>query len=703
MTALRNRHLFISDIVLLAAVAYLSFVLRLERWEIDVYWLGMLVFMLSSIVIIPLVFKRLGVYSRFWRYASIDEVLLLAGGVTAGVLLVSMFSFAVVFSGLLPVFIPRSVPYIFLLLAIAATAGPRLFVRATASYGGLRTSDHSETTPVAVMGAGHAGVMIVRELQRNPQLGLRVVAFFDDDRSKRGMQISGVPVLGDRQAIQAAFARFRFRRVIIAMPTAPGKAIRDIVDICEKIGVETKIIPGIYELLDGKVSVNQLRDIDIEDLLRREPVRTDINAVRQLVRGKRVLVTGSGGSIGGELCRQIWRCEPAQLVLLGHGENSIFEIHSELRGLELKAKAFAPPGVTASGAVQAGGGASPNGVGAQTQAPGSRLVPVIADIRFGGRVLRVFETYRPEIVFHAAAHKHVPLMELNPAEAITNNVLGTQNLLAAARAAGVDRFVMISTDKAVNPTSIMGASKRVAELLVHQTAEETGKAYVAVRFGNVLGSRGSVVLTFKRQIAAGGPVSVTHPDMERYFMTIPEAVQLVLQASVMGRGGEVFVLDMGEPVKIVDLARDLIELSGLEVGKDIDIVFTGPRPGEKLFEELFISGEDYTRTQHDKIRIAMNASSLVPDDLETAVGALSAAAARNDGDAIQRLLRNLLTEYQPSSAPYPMQKPAVAGDPSLQPGLATAGRGSETVAGVAGGTAANAEGSGVIRAASKTI
>lgn len=635
MNTLRNRHLFISDILLLAVVAYFSFVLRLERWQIDRYWSGLAVFTLASIVFIPLIFRGLGIYARFWAYASIDEVLLLAGGVTAGVLLASLASFGVVFAGAFPVFIPRSVPYIFLLLAIAATAGPRLSLRLAAGYRGRRAGAGAAVKPVAVMGAGQAGVMIVRELQRNPQLGLRVVAFFDDDRSKRGMTISNVPVVGNRQTIPGAVARYRFKRMIIAMPTAPGRAIREIVEICERAGVEPKIIPGIYELLDGKVSVNQLRDIDIEDLLRRDPVRTDTEAVRQLVRGKRVLVTGGGGSIGAELCRQIWRCEPAQLVLLGHGENSIFDIHNELRGLELRATPSPPKNVAAS----------------------SRITPVIADIRFGSRVLRVFENFRPEIVFHAAAHKHVPLMELNPAEAITNNVLGTQNLLAAARAAGVERFVMISTDKAVNPTSIMGASKRVAELLLHQTAEQSGKAYVAVRFGNVLGSRGSVVNTFKRQIAAGGPVTVTHPDMERYFMTIPEAVQLVLQASVMGKGGEVFVLDMGEPVKIVDLARDLIELSGYEVGKDIDIVFSGARPGEKLFEELFIDGEDYTRTQHDKIRIAANAGALVPDGLDEAVAALSAAAGRNDGDAIRKLLHNLLPEYQPA-----------AGDPADSPG-----------------------------------
>jgi FlaA1/EpsC-like NDP-sugar epimerase len=480
-------------------------------------------------------------------------------------------------------------------------------------------------TPVAIMGAGEAGSLIVRELLRNPQLGLRVVAFFDDDPSKWRMRLHNIPVVGNRYAIPEAAVRYRFRQVIIAMPTAPGREIRDIVGICERAGVTTKIMPGMYELLGGKVQVTQLRNVEIEDLLRREPIRTDIEAVRELIRGKRVMVTGGGGSIGSELARQIWRFGPAQLILLGHGENSIFEIYHELQERRL-----ANPGPT-------GGVADEKPI----------LTPVIADIRFADQMQLIFQRYRPEIVFHAAAHKHVPLMELNPTEAVTNNILGTWYLLQAALASGVNHFVMISTDKAVNPTSIMGASKRVAELLVQEAAQRSGKPYVAVRFGNVLGSRGSVVHTFKRQIAAGGPVTVTHPEMRRYFMTIPEAVQLVLQASVLGKGGEVFVLDMGEPIRIVDLARDLIELSGLEVGRDIEIVFTGPRPGEKLFEELFVDGENYTRTRHEKIYVATHPDGMLPFDLDDGVMALAVAARRHDREAIIRLLQNLVPEYRP--------------------------------------------------------
>jgi FlaA1/EpsC-like NDP-sugar epimerase len=349
-------------------------------------------------------------------------------------------------------------------------------------------------------------------------------------------------------------------------------------------------------------------------------VQTDTAAVAGLIRGKRVLVTGGGGSIGGELCRQILRCCPIELVLLGHGENSIFSIYHDLLALP----------------------------GQETE-----IFPIIADIRFQERLHSIMQSYRPQLVFHAAAHKHVPLMEVNPGEAITNNVLGTRNLLAEAQAAGVERFVMISTDKAVNPTSVMGASKRVAELLVHEAARASGKPYVTVRFGNVLGSRGSVVQTFKRQIARGGPITVTDPAMTRYFMTIPEAVQLVLQAAVLGQGGETFVLDMGEPVKIVDLARDLIELSGLQVGRDIDITFVGTRPGEKLFEELFVEGESHHRTQHEKIFIADNDSISKMRKPETLVEALIVAAQNNDEQALHSCLQAIIPDYRSMSALSP--------------------------------------------------
>ncbi len=608
---IRNRYFFASDLLFLPLAVYLSYVLRLEDPSVANFVPGMLLFIVMSLIVTPLIFQWARIYSRYWRYASIDELLLLAGSVTASAILVG--ALALIANWILPDFltVPRSVPFIFMLLGLAATAGPRLGVRLISRY---KTSVHSGVRiPVLIMGAGSAGSLMARELRESNKSGMEAVGFIDDDVAKLNIRIYGIPVLGTHQDIPRLVAKLNIVQVIIAMPTAPGKTIREIVAICEKVGVKAKIIPSIYELLDGKVNIKQLRDVQIEDLLRRKSVHTNTVAVGNLIRGRRVLVTGGGGSIGSELCRQVLHFEPSELIILGHGENSIFTIENELRKMLPK----------------------------ETQ-----LTALIADIRFPERIRSIFAEYRPEIVFHAAAHKHVPLMEMNPSEAITNNVLGTRNLLQAALANNVDQFVMISTDKAVNPTSLMGASKRTAELLVHQAARSSGKSYLAVRFGNVLGSRGSVVLTFKQQIAAGGPVTVTHPDMCRYFMTIPEAVQLTLQSATLGHGGEVFTLDMGEPVKIVDLARDMIELSGLEVGRDIDITFTGMRPGEKLYEELFVPGESYERTIHEKIFIAWNASNFVPRSLNESITALEYAAQRGDRAAILRTLHMLIPQMR---------------------------------------------------------
>ncbi|GAB4279667.1 MAG: nucleoside-diphosphate sugar epimerase/dehydratase [Candidatus Promineifilaceae bacterium] len=610
---LRNRHFFLFDVLLLPLAVYASYVLRLETFALrPEQTRGMLFYALVLTAVIIITFWYTGIYARYWRYASLEEMLLLAGTVTASTFLASGITFAIVH--VLPIFwsVPRSVPLISLLIGLAVTSFPRLTVRMLAMYH-RRGEFGLNMRRVLVVGAGDAGSMIVREMQQNPRLRMQPIAFVDDDRQKHGVQIHSVVVSGGRDKIPELVNRHDIEEIIIALPSAPGKVVREIVRVCEQCQVKTRIIPGMYELLDGRVSVSQLRHVEVEDLLRREPVQTDVTAVQEMLRDKRVLITGGGGSIGSELCRQVMRARPKQIVVVGHGENSVFLIHQELRKL-----------------------AGENG---------PEIVPIIADIRFADRLQYIFNQYRPQVVFHAAAHKHVPLMEANPSEAITNNVLGTRNLLKAAQATNVERFVMISTDKAVNPTSIMGASKRAAELLVHQAAQATKRPYVAVRFGNVLGSQGSVVLTFRQQIANGGPVTVTHPEMKRFFMTIPEAVQLVLQAATLGQGGEVFILDMGEPVKIVDLARDLIQLSGLEVGRDIDIIFTGMRPGEKLFEELFVSGETYKRTAHEKIFLAADASHLVPDKLDGSIDDLIAAAQRNEAAGIYQTLRTLIPEF----------------------------------------------------------
>jgi FlaA1/EpsC-like NDP-sugar epimerase len=423
-----------------------------------------------------------------------------------------------------------------------------------------------------------------------------------------------VLVLGSLAQIKELVARYEVEEIIIAMPRASGQVLRQVVRAALESGLKTRTVPAISDILSGRVAIASLRQVEIQDLLRREPIQTDLEQVRVLSTGETVLVTGAGGSIGSELCRQLARLEPAQILVLGHGENSIFDVLAELT------ERF--PNVTA--------------------------VPLIADVRDRERMRQIFERYRPYAVFHAAAHKHVPLMESNLAEAVTNNVLGTRNVAELSAEFGVEHLVMISTDKAVRPTNVMGATKRVAEQIVQEIAETHGRNFVAVRFGNVLGSRGSVVPTFLRQIGAGGPVTITHPEMRRYFMTIPEAVQLVLQAGAIGRGGEVFVLNMGEPVKILDLATDLIRLSGLEVGEDIEIRFTGTRPGEKLYEELFFDSENAVPTGHPKVLRAKNG--VLPIGLSTVVDLLVEGARSGwADDQLRGLLVRLVPDFRISA------------------------------------------------------
>ncbi len=635
---LRNRHLFAADLLLIVPAVYAAYAIRLEHFDLGAYWPACLIAVALALLVMPATFYAAGIYARHWRYASIEELWLLAAATLLAAAIVGVGSAVgvrgltsagwVAPGSLLP---PRSVPFIFYPLALTVVAVPRLALRTSARSTSLkRANGHPPAAAaqnVLVIGAGDAGAMIVREMQQNPHLGLDPVGFVDDDSQKLGLRIHNVPVLGDRLAIPSLVERYNITQVILAIPTAPGPTIREITRLCTAAGVQVRTMPGIFELLDGRVSVKQLRDVQIEDLLRRAPVQTDATAVAGMLQGKRVLITGGGGSIGSEICRQVLHCRPAQLVILGHGENSVFEAHNQLLQ---EARRLAGPG--------------------ETPVP---IIPVIADIRFAERISAIFETYRPEIVFHAAAHKHVPLMECNEAEAITNNVLGTQNLVNAAVANDVQRFVLISTDKAVNPTSVMGASKWVAERIVEAAAQCTGRAFVCVRLGNVLGSRGSVVPYFQKQIAAGGPVTVTHPDVTRYFMTIPEAVQLVLQAGTLGQGGEVFALDMGEPVGIADLARDLIRLSGFEPGRDIEVVYTQLRPGEKLFEEVFADSEHYGRTRHERIFVYTNGAynaAVEPGapaaDLSRRIGALIAAARCNDAETVRRMLQELVPAYR---------------------------------------------------------
>ena len=607
---LRNRWFFILDLILIPFSAYLAFVLRLDAFDLGQYTVTALVFMSTALIFKTLLFMILNGYSRYWPFAGLPEVMVILQSVALGEVLATSAALLVL-SLLGQPLPPRSVPVLDFLVSVAAVAGPRLSIRWLYRFvcceksGGERSSD----TRVLIVGGGEAGQLVLQELQRNPQLGLHPVGFVDDDANKHGLRIQGLPVLGEVADIPKLAKTYRVKRVFIAIPSASSSEMREIVEACHEADVEVRTLPGVYELIQGDVQIQRFRPVRVEDLLAREPVEIDTTQVQLMLTGKRVLVTGAGGSIGSELCRQIARCQPVAIVLLGHGENSVFHIHNELR------RSFT----------------------------GLAFHPIIADVRDAARIDRIFARYRPQHIFHAAAHKHVPLMERNPAEAVTNNVGGTRNLLRAAEAHGCGNFVMISTDKAVNPTSVMGATKRVSEHLVMTTAHRTGACYVAVRFGNVLGSRGSVVPVFEEQIKNGGPVTVTHREIKRYFMTIPEAVQLVLQAAALGSGGEVFVLDMGEPVKIVDLARDMIRLAGFEVEKDVDITFTGLRPGEKLFEELFLDDEHYQRTLHEKIFVSRNG--VIPaESVEPQVERLLHAAESGQVEEVLTQLRALVPE-----------------------------------------------------------
>jgi FlaA1/EpsC-like NDP-sugar epimerase len=467
---------------------------------------------------------------------------------------------------------------------------------------------------VLIAGAGDAGEMVVREMRTSHMVSLEPVGFVDDNPFKQGVVIHGVRVLGNLAKIPELVEKHLVQEVIIAMPAAPGDTIRQIVRLCEQAGVPSRSVPGIFELLEGRVSISRFREVRIEDLLRREPVRVDSWKVVEMIAGKRVLVTGAGGSIGTELCLQIARSRPAQLIALGHGENSLFQLNGQLSKL--------PAGVNGSGN------------------PIYRMV--VADVRDRQRLDTLFTSFAPQIVFHAAAHKHVHLMEENIQDAVTNNVYGTSNLLQLSRSHGVERFVLISTDKAVEPACVMGATKRVAEQLVQAAGFETGLPYVVVRFGNVLGSRGSVVPIFQRQIEEGGPVTVTHPEAERYFMTIPEAVLLVLQAAAIGNGGEILVLDMGERVRVLDLAQDMIELSGLRLGQDIDITYTGLIPGEKLIESLFSEDEHPGPTEQDKILVLHNNKVADIERLHQEVAQLIALAREGDAEATRLKLQTMI-------------------------------------------------------------
>ncbi|WP_041444846.1 nucleoside-diphosphate sugar epimerase/dehydratase [Syntrophobotulus glycolicus] len=593
------------DAILINLALFGSFYLRLAIEEnssvsTDYYSTYIDAAVFATIAILA-AFHFFGLYKTIWRYASVGELLSITYAVTVGV----GITFVIVFFQA-PQRMPYTVSLLFWLTTIFLVGGAR-FTQRLRQENSKHSSGPEQPKRILIIGAGDAGVLALRELKNREFQEGYPIGFIDDSRRKISLQLQGFPVLGSREEIPEVVRKYKVDEIIIAIPSASGETIRELVEICKGTKATLKILPGVYDIIGGKLNVSAIRNVQVEDLLGRDPVSVDLEEVAGYLKGQVILVTGAGGSIGSELCRQILRFGPEKLILAGRGENSIFEIEQELKKYPVSAE--------------------------------------ILDIKDAEKVRRIFQKYKPAVVFHAAAHKHVPLMENNPEEALRNNIYGTHNLAQAAAETGVKTFVLISTDKAVNPTSIMGASKRIAEMVIQDYDKRSETKFVAVRFGNVLGSRGSVIPTFKKQILAGGPVTVTDERMTRYFMTIPEAGQLVIQAGAMASGGEIFILDMGKPVKIIDLARDLIKLSGLEVDKDIKIVTTGTRPGEKLFEELLTDEEGTTATKNKRIFVARpnNISSGQINEVVTEISERGNLLQKEETEA---LIRNLVPDFR---------------------------------------------------------
>lgn len=598
--------LLAGDIIAIMLSSFLALWLRFELVFADIdriFLESIYQYAVINIICTIAIFYAFHLYTSLWKYASVNELV--------------NITLAVVISGIVNAVgmrafqnpVPRSYDILYTMFLLAMMIGIRFFYRFVRF---MKTEyfirNRKEISNVMVIGAGDAGAAIVKELRLNETLKRRVCCMIDDDPAKKGKYVQGCLVVGGKKDIISAVERYGITQIIIAMPSAPKSTIKEIVDLCQHTECKIRILPGMYQLVSGEVSVSQLRDVEIGDLLGREQIKVNLNEILGYVQNKVVLVTGGGGSIGSEICRQLAGHGVKQLIIVDIYENNIYEIQQELK----------------------------------RKYPELDLVALIASVRNTHRIDEIMGKYRPNVVYHAAAHKHVPLMEDNPNEAIKNNVFGTYKTASAAGKHGVERFVLISTDKAVNPTNIMGASKRMCEMIVQTLDKFYPTEFVAVRFGNVLGSNGSVIPLFKKQIAEGGPVTVTHPDIIRYFMTIPEAVSLVLQAGAYAKGGEIFVLDMGEPVKIADLAKNLIRFSGFKVGEDIEIKYTGLRPGEKLYEELLMDEEGLQATDNNLIHIGK------PIDMNEAVFMRQLKELKAASDKDSELIRQMVKEMVPT-------------------------------------------------------
>ena len=601
----------VHDLAWVPVAIVLAFWGRFNFGEIPhAYFSGMLWVLCVMLPVQVMVFYFSGLYRGIWRFASLPDLIRILKAVALGVAIGFVLLFVVQrLQG-----VPRSALVFYPLFLALGLALPRLAYR----WWKDRSLHFTESRQRAlIIGAGAAGEQLVRELLKSGPY--EAMGFLDDADRRQGQELHGVRVIGHLEELPQLVKTCAIEVVLLAIPSAPHQLVRRISEQCRELDVPCRVLPSIAEMADGRVTVSQLREVTIDDVLGREAVSLDMAAISSYIKGKRILVTGAGGSIGSELCRQIRRASPSRLVLLEQSEFNLYNIEQELREGE--------------GAMQEG-----------------TCIPLLGDVRDTARMQWLFETHRPQAVFHAAAYKHVPLVEENPAEGARTNLLGTSQVADFSVEFGVEKLVLVSTDKAVNPTNVMGATKRAAEIYCQNLAARSpDTAFITTRFGNVLDSAGSVVPKFRKQIAEGGPVTVTHPDMTRYFMTIPEAVSLILQAGAMGQGGEIFVLDMGEPVKIVDLAEQMIRLSGLEPGVDISITFTGLRPGEKMFEELFHDAEPLEPTDHAKIMLARTRQ-VDWDAFTRSVSLLGDACAKRELAEVRRLLKVLVPEYQPDES-----------------------------------------------------
>lgn len=607
---IRRLFLILLDAILINMASFLGLIIRFDFRISQVptnYAEAVLSYTLINTLVTIIIFALFRLYNSLWKYAGIDELTnILFACVSAGVIQLIFMHY------ILKIHVPRSYYPLSTLFLILFISMGRFFYRyirrlSRRNFGAVKER-------IMIIGAGEAGSSIIREISGSVYVNGSVICAIDDNKDKMGSYIQGIKVVGDRNNILEAVEKYEITSIIVAMPSASKRAIREILEICKQTNCRLKLLPGMYQLINEEVSVTELRDVEIDDLLGREPVKIDLEEVMNYVSGKVVLVTGGGGSIGSELCRQLAGHKPKQLIILDIYENNAYSIEQELKGTH----------------------------------PDLNLTVLIASVRNTKRIHNIMEQFHPDIIYHAAAHKHVPLMENSPNEAIKNNVGGTYKMAMAAHLFGVKKFILISSDKAVNPTNVMGASKRICELIIQAFHKKSKTEFVAVRFGNVLGSNGSVIPLFKEQIQRGGPVTVTHPDIIRYFMTIPEAVSLVLQAGAYAKGGEIFILDMGEPIKIADLAKNLIRLSGYEPDRDIEIEYTGLRPGEKLFEELLMEEEGLSSTSNKLIFIGKQID--IDEEVFLEKVLELDKAAKEEVDDIRERIMELVPTYHPDNA-----------------------------------------------------